>query len=131
MVDAGASLSCDIVVTGHSLDDVVVGRVEERTIPLVVDVVVDSLKISPEDVIVGDSVVCAASNVVVDVDASLVNCVAGNSFAISVVDCRSVVDVVNVVDSLEISEKDVVVGSVDKCSSVKVVVVETESVVVC
>lgn len=70
-----ALLSCDIEVTGHSLNDVV-GRVVERTTPLVVDVVVDSVEISPKYVVVGDSVVCAAPNVVADVnDASLVACV--------------------------------------------------------
>ena len=51
-----ALLSCDIEVTGHSLCDVV-GRVVERTTPLVVGVVVDSVEISPKYVVVGD---CAA-----------------------------------------------------------------------
>ena len=63
-------------------------------------------------------------------DVVAVSCVTGISLDISV--CVVVEEGrISVVDSVEMSEKDVVVGSVDKCASVKVVVVKTESVVVC
>ena len=147
VLDVVASLvSCE--VSGHWLDDGVGGKVEGRTIPLVVDSVVcaDStvvvtdvaaslVSVATDDIVVcvtscssvvdsvemsSKDVVVAGSNVVAD---WLVSCVTGNSLDISI--GRSVVD------SLETSEKDVVVGSVDNCASVKVVVVETESGVVC
>ena len=154
VLDVVASLvSCE--VSGHWLDDGVGGKVEGRTIPLVVDSVVcaDStvvvtdvaaslVSVATDDIVVcvtscspvvdsvkmsSKDVVVAGSNVVAD---WLVSCVTGNSLDIV---AGGVVKEgrVSVVDSLEISEKDVVIGSVDKCASVKVVVVKTESVEVC